>query len=227
VVITVSDNGSGITERDQQRLFEPFFSTKSVDQGTGLGLAMSYGIIQEHGGRIDVDSAPGRGTTIRVSLPRHNPASSGTIPCHLSQSGARPGTILLAAGNSVVRDTTRMILQQIGYTVLVAGNEYEAVDALATNQDISTLILDLEMSRLPDIDMFVQIQKLRPSLPIIIITDSVTRFEDSALHVFRQRIHILPKSFNAGDLVDALEASRSFRSADQPVNVPTDDTTSH
>jgi len=72
VVTEVIDDGAGISRSDVRKIFEPFFTTKPPGRGTGLGLSICHGIVADHGGRVDVDSAPGAGTTFRISLPRHN-----------------------------------------------------------------------------------------------------------------------------------------------------------
>ena len=75
LVVEVADNGEGIAPENVAKIYDPFFTTKGVGGGTGLGLAVTYGIVQEHSGHISVSSAPGQGTTFRISLPRENPRS--------------------------------------------------------------------------------------------------------------------------------------------------------
>jgi two-component system NtrC family sensor kinase len=93
VRLQVADHGTGIAEGDRQRIFDPFFSTKPEGQGTGLGLSVSYGIVQRHGGEIQVESQPGEGTTVTIDLPAAEPAAPGDglreVPAgYASDSGA-------------------------------------------------------------------------------------------------------------------------------------------
>src|SRR6185369_7532869 len=108
-------------------IFEPFFTTKEVGRGTGLGLSIVYGIVRRHGGAIHVTSEPGRGTTFRIHLPLLASSRSTSAP---ESEPAAPGgaeTILLAEDDPAVRRSTRLLLEQFGYTVLEASDGAEAV----------------------------------------------------------------------------------------------------
>jgi len=91
VVVEVRDTGDGIKREHIKRIYDPFFTTKGIGRGTGLGLSVSYGILQEHGGSIAVDSAPGQGTTFRVTLPVHHPAAPATATANTETQRTQRG----------------------------------------------------------------------------------------------------------------------------------------
>ena len=128
VLLAVSDNGCGMDKKTLDSLFEPFFTTKDTGKGTGLGLAMVYGIIKQNQGFINVYSEPGRGTTFNIYLPRY---LSGDPAVIINPSGeAAPGgneTILLVEDETAILELTRMMLERMGYGVLAASTPAEAV----------------------------------------------------------------------------------------------------
>jgi PAS domain S-box-containing protein len=128
VAIAVRDSGLGMDAETRARLFEPFFTTKEPGRGTGLGLAMVYGIVKESGGYIDVESQPGRGSTFTVYLPRVDEVvvvQEPRLPAGDLPRGSE--TVLLVEDEEAVRDLAREILQQAGYTVLGARHGGEAL----------------------------------------------------------------------------------------------------
>ena len=169
--LTVEDNGSGIHEDHLDNIFEPFFTTKEVGKGTGLGLAMVSGALQSHGGVVQVDSELGRGTRFHVYLPLldSKPASDYTIQ---DKTYAGHGeTILLADDEAIVRQTSKDILESLGYRVLEAGNGSEAIDVFSANRDeIALLILDVIMPKLGGVEAAGRIRELKPCVPVIFAT---------------------------------------------------------
>ncbi len=147
VMLTVSDNGIGMSEEIQVHIFEPFFTTKEVGKGTGLGLAAVFGIVKQNGGHISVYSEPGQGTTCRVYLPR---ATEGVTPSppagQVSELSQGTETILLVEDEVVVRELASRVLRQQGYTVLEAANGQEALHLAQTyHKDIHLLLTSLIM----------------------------------------------------------------------------------
>ncbi|MGE0123565.1 MAG: PAS domain S-box protein [Vicinamibacterales bacterium] len=171
VVLTVTDSGTGMTAEVRARIFEPFFSTKSQSGGTGLGLAVVYGIVEQHGGFVRVDSAAGQGTTFRI----HLPASDDTVPAAGPPAAAVPRggteTLLLADDTDAVRDVTRRILEGAGYRVLDAADGH---DALATFERdpaaVDLVMLDAVMPGLNGPEVFTRMRALRPDLPAIFLS---------------------------------------------------------
>ena len=133
ICITVSDTGVGMTEDVRQRVLEPFFTTKGHGLGTGLGLSMVHGFVEQSGGHIEIDSAEGSGTTITIHLPKINPASqTGKIDTvGLSPTG-KEKTVLLVEDDPDVRIVTAAQLKQLGYRVYAVANGMEAIDAITS-----------------------------------------------------------------------------------------------
>jgi two-component system cell cycle sensor histidine kinase/response regulator CckA len=127
VVLAVSDSGVGMDAETQRHLFEPFFTTKPVNLGTGLGLAMVYGLAKQHDGFLDVESAPGRGTTVRVLLPPSTDAPARRPPAHGAERLGGTETILLAEDEDSLRRAATRLLEKHGYRVLAAANGTEAL----------------------------------------------------------------------------------------------------
>jgi PAS domain S-box-containing protein len=145
VMLTIADTGAGMSEETQARIFEPFFTTKELGRGTGLGLASVYGIIKGHRGYIDVDSAPGRGTTFTICLPASERAVQESKK---SEFALRAGneTILLVDDEPVVSHVASQMLQRLGYSILVAGSDEEAIEIYGKNHDkIDLVLLDMIM----------------------------------------------------------------------------------
>ncbi|HTI71618.1 MAG TPA: ATP-binding protein, partial [Candidatus Limnocylindria bacterium] len=167
--LTVADTGTGIAEDDLPHIFEPFFTTKEVGQGSGLGLATVYGIIQQHRGWITVSTEAGRGTTFHVYLP----TTPDAVVEHPATTAASPKgggeTILVVEDEGAVRDLVREILIRQGYQVLVAENTPGALDVWhSNNKQIDLLLTDLVMpGQLSGRDLAVLLRAERPELRII------------------------------------------------------------
>jgi len=129
VTIAVQDNGEGFDDAVRERLFEPFFTTKAVGSGTGLGLAVVYGIVKEHGGWIEVESSPGDGSCFRVTLPA---AQAGSEPVTAERAQERTSTssarVLLVEDEQSVREGIETLLQMIGYEVIAVGRGEDALE---------------------------------------------------------------------------------------------------
>jgi len=145
-VLSVSDDGKGMTEETQKNVFEPFFTTKKFGEGTGLGLSTVYGIIKQNSGHINAYSELNQGTVIRVYFPRH--IRNEPLEYQEISQSAVPGNgekVLVVDDDSIMRDMTASMLEQLNYSVLTAGNHQEAVHLAETNRDIKLLITDVVM----------------------------------------------------------------------------------
>ncbi len=182
VLLRVSDTGTGMTPEVQARIFEPFFTTKEQGKGTGLGLAMVYGIVRQTGAAILVDSEPGQGTTFRILFPAvAAPASADTRAAPVPAALAGKETILLAEDEPGVRKYVREVLQIHGYQILEAVNGGDAVK-LATQYDgpIHLLLSDVVMPELGGLDLAERFAAIRPGTPVLLMsgyTDRVARRE--------------------------------------------------
>ncbi len=166
VVIQVRDTGRGMTEEVRQRCFEPFFTTKG-ERGTGLGLAIVYGIVQRHGGSIDVQSEPGKGTVFVIRLPI--PPSEGGEPLTRSAELTRPLRVLLAEDEPQVRDIEAEYLRGDGHFVETAANGREAMDRFAQwGYDI--VVVDRAMPEMNGDQLTAAIKQTSPKTPVIMIT---------------------------------------------------------
>jgi signal transduction histidine kinase/CheY-like chemotaxis protein len=152
-LVSITDTGDGIVPEVRDRIFEPFFTTKGVGRGSGLGLSVVYGILQSHGGVIDVDSTPGGGTEIRLFLPLlpHQPAAAehAMAPPAAAAPAPRPGgKILLVEDNDAVRLVTRYVLEHAGYGVIEAVDGDDAVAQFRAHRpELALVVSDLVMPK--------------------------------------------------------------------------------
>ena len=169
--ITVTDSGMGMDEKVRGRIFEPFFTTKESGKGTGLGLAMAYGIIKQHNGSVEVESEIGRGTTFRIYLPAIK-AETGEIPSpefSLIEGGTE--TILVAEDDETVRKLTCSMLQQVGYTVIQAADGEEAVNKFMANRDqVGMLLLDVIMPKKNGKEVYDKIRIFKPDVKVLFLS---------------------------------------------------------
>jgi len=178
-IISVADTGSGIDEAIRSRIFDPFFTTKEVGKGTGLGLSMAYGIIDQHGGRIDVDSEPGRGSTFHIYLP----VSDETLIEPETETQPEPEggteTILLAEDNDDMRSLLKIVLQRHGYRVIEAVNGKDVVDKFTRNgRKVDLLLLDVMMPERNGKEAYEEIRKLKRDVKVLFMSG----YSADALH---------------------------------------------
>lgn len=169
-VLTVADTGPGMDEATLARIFEPFFTTKA--QGTGLGLATVYGIVQQHNGFIDVASVPGQGTTFTIHLPLEAPQAK-TRETEGSASKPRGGTetVLIAEDEPMLRALMAESLGHLGYRIVVVGDGEEAVRRFEREPHaIDLVILDTVMPRLSGADAYTQMRSMKPDVKAIFIS---------------------------------------------------------
>lgn len=171
VRFAVEDTGIGMDAKTQERIFEPFFSTKAAAHGTGLGLATVYGIVRQHGGFLNVYSEVGRGSVFSVYLPAI--ARPAIVPRTEQPKQVRRGTetILVAEDHEGLRVTARASLEMLGYKPLMAADGEEAVRLFTENAArIDLVLLDVVMPRLSGPEAFRRITALRPDVPVIFST---------------------------------------------------------
>jgi PAS domain S-box-containing protein len=168
-VISVTDTGIGMDEKMKQKIFEPFFTTKEVGRGTGLGMAIVYGIVKQHKGYINLFSQVGKGTTFKIYLPVH----SGRVEEREKSIAAPPGmigteTILLAEDDATLRAFFRDILTQYGYTVVIAEDGEEAIRKFIERKDeIQVCVIDMIMPKKSGKDVYDEIQRIKSGTKVI------------------------------------------------------------
>lgn len=178
IILTVSDNGAGMDKDTLTNVFEPFYTTKSADKGTGLGLATVYGIVKQNNGFINVYSEPGEGTTIKVYLPQSSVTAETTSPVRQHDRLQGKGeTILLVDDEPALVAFGRKVLEKYGYKVLSAESPGEALDLMREyRQGIDLLITDVIMPQMHGRDLAEQLQQAVPELKTLYMsgyTDSV------------------------------------------------------
>jgi two-component system cell cycle sensor histidine kinase/response regulator CckA len=170
VTITVSDTGVGIDPSAQPRIFEPFFTTKHGG-GRGLGLSTVYGIVEQSGGRIGVESAPGQGATFSIYLPRYwgPEAAVGTTEQRMPQVGTE--TLLLVEDEAAVRSSVRRLLEWHGYTVLEARNGEDALRVYDAHEgEIDLVLTDVLMPEMGGHELVERLRERRPDLRVLFMS---------------------------------------------------------
>ncbi|RPI65950.1 MAG: response regulator, partial [Ignavibacteriales bacterium] len=166
VCFTVKDNGSGIDEENLQKIFDPYFSTKSKETGSGLGLYVAYGIIKSHNGHIEVTSKPHEGTQFDVYLPSYEPAK-------IEKTIASEKLILIADDEIMLRDLLAELLETNGFTVIKVISGTEALKVLTEEIKVDLIILDYNMPEMNGLDCVTEIRKFNKEVPIILSSGSL------------------------------------------------------
>lgn len=171
-LLTVTDSGIGMDEKTRERIFEPFFTTKELGRGTGLGLAMVYGIIKQHDGFINVYSEPGKGTTFKIYLPlikSEVEEKVSAMPAAYPEGGTE--IVLVAEDDRAVRKLTKDILERFGYKVIAAEDGEEAIKKFKENKkEIQLLLLDVIMPKKNGKEVYEEIRKINPGIKTIFLS---------------------------------------------------------
>ncbi|MEA1651062.1 response regulator [Nitrospirillum sp. BR 11164] len=206
VVVEVIDTGIGIPPENLQRIFEPFFSTKEVGSGTGLGLSTVYGIVRQTGGFVFVESKPGEGAKFSIHLPRLDEKAAQAAPAEEAKDKAAAdltgmGTVLLVEDEDAVRVFGARALRNKGYTVLEARSGEEALDLLQGERggDVDLIVTDVVMPQMDGPTMIEQVRRFRPDVKVIFISGYA---EDRFRHSLKDGavVDFLPKPFSLKQL---------------------------
>ena len=201
-LLAVSDNGVGMDEATQARLFEPFFTTKSTGMGTGLGLSTVFGIVKQSNGSVEVYSVPGRGTSVKVYLPRID--QPAIVESEVLRQTVPQGseTILVVEDDEMVRNLVRETLQREGYKVLDAAGPVEARRISERSRSpIHLLITDVVMPRTSGRDLAVDLSRRRPEMRVLYMSG----YTDGAIvnsGILQKEVSFLQKPFTPNTLAE-------------------------
>lgn len=200
VDLVVEDTGQGMPPEVLQRALEPFFTTKPPGKGTGLGLALVYGVMKAHGGRVEIRSIPGEGTGITLSFPELSQRTPSAQEGQIAQAGAaRRFRILLVDDDDLIRDTVPAMLEALGHEVVAMSGGRPALQRLKAGYEPDLVILDLSMPGMDGEETLEHLRQLQPDLPVLLATGY--RDERSG-RIFEQhsRVDLIMKPFTLMDL---------------------------
>jgi signal transduction histidine kinase/CheY-like chemotaxis protein len=203
VALDVIDSGCGMSQAIKAQVFEPFFTTKPTGSGSGLGLSMVYGFVRQSGGRVEIESAPGQGTTVRLHLPRATQqAVALPEPETTPDRGSADKLILVLEDEADVRQTVCEQLHQLGYLTLEAETGEQALDMLASSAEIDMLISDLMLpGGLSGAEVIHHARQHWPALPLLLISGQDLRPADNPA---LPEVELLHKPFTRAQLAQAL-----------------------
>jgi two-component system cell cycle sensor histidine kinase/response regulator CckA len=211
VCIEVSDTGTGMDESVRKRIFEPFFTTKDVGKGTGLGLSVVYGIVQNHGGFIDVESKPGTGTSLRLYLPASLSGLSHEQPSvdldtETTATSLGSATVLLVEDEQDMLNVLERILLQHGYKVLKATDGEKALEIYRCHyQAIDAVLLDIGLPKISGQDVLLEIKNENPDVKIIVASGYLE--PELKAQVDRAGVnHFLHKPYMLDEVVKAVQS---------------------
>jgi len=202
-MVAVTDTGSGMPAEVLERVFEPFYTTKPVGKGSGLGLSQVLGFAKQSGGGVHIETEPGKGTSVQVFLPRAKVSRTGAGPSHADDehlSVGRDGLVLLVDDDDIVRESTALMLGDLGFTVLQAGSGAAALEILEDGRPLDLMMVDYAMPGMNGAQLAKAAAAKRPALPILFVTGYVER--DALSEVDERRL--LTKPFGHKALVERL-----------------------
>jgi CheY-like chemotaxis protein len=204
VSLAVSDNGHGMDTDTQSKIFDPFFTTKEVRKGTGLGLAMVFGIVKTHGGHIECESEPGEGTTFKLYLPAAVVVSETAQDAKPEKLKGGTETILVVDDEIALRNFSQQLLKKFGYTVLCAEDGEDALHLFEQQRDrIDLVILDLIMPGMGGRRCLKKILEIDPRARVIIVSGYSTRGPGTQ-EVVEGAISFIKKPFAIPDMLKAI-----------------------
>jgi CheY-like chemotaxis protein len=204
--LDVSDTGTGMSPAVRARIFEPFFTTKQGNQGTGLGLAVVYGIVVAHKGFIDVDSTPGVGSTFRVLLPLAQAGSTVSVSAVSTEFPGGTESLLIVDDEESLRSLLASALSRQGYRTATAASGLEAIEAISDPaRSFDAVLLDLNMPGASGVDVMKIIRICRPELKVVVISGHLTAEARGDLEQLGQRV-FMQKPYKLDELGRQLRA---------------------
>lgn len=206
-IIRLTDTGTGMAEETVSRAFDPFYTTKEVGKGTGMGLSQVQGFIAQSGGEVTLTSQPGIGTTVEITLPMIEGTRSGE-PADAGELDDKPGmpsaTILVVEDEALVRKVAVAVLEDAGHIVCEAGDGAAALELLSARHDIELMMTDIAMPRMDGRELAERARKARPDLCILFTTGYDAQAGTDGAGV-------LQKPYLSDELLRAVENSLSSR----------------
>jgi CheY-like chemotaxis protein len=203
VVVAVTDTGAGMTKDVVEKAFQPFFTTKEVGQGTGLGLSMVYGFVRQSGGHAKIYSEVGHGTTVRIYLPPTDAAVAVEMPEERTAKASGSGSVLLVEDDDLVRESVESKLLRLGYTVTPVASAADALKTLEKNPYFDLVFTDVIMpGAMTGADLTRDVLRRWPSIKVL-MTSGYT--EASALGKVNMPpgVRLLSKPYSNADLAQA------------------------
>lgn len=218
--LSVADTGVGIDPATLEHIYEPFYTTKEAGKGTGLGLTTTYAMVHHCGGRLDVKSEVGKGTTFVIKLPQMDEdlgMNAGSEPAAAPERGSE--TILLVEDDEVVRQLITAQLKRQGYRALAAGSGEDALKLWHSEGPLGLLVSDVVMPGMSGPELALSLRKLQPELPILFISGYPGSF--LIRHGFDEAVHdVLNKPFTAKALAGKVRAILDAQAGDRPKGQP-------
>ncbi|MBK9795856.1 MAG: PAS domain S-box protein [Holophagaceae bacterium] len=201
IEVQVEDTGSGMSKEILDKAMDPFFTTKGQGKGTGLGLSIAHSTIKAHHGQMDISSAPGRGTQVRLRFPACPAESRAADPGKAAPQGTSADrlTVLLVDDDELIQSSMQAILELLGHAVATARSGEEALAALEAGLEPNVVILDLNMPGLGGAGTLPRLRALRPTLPVLLATG---RADQTALRLLEEHpfVTLLAKPFGLKEL---------------------------
>ena len=202
VYLRVDDDGIGMNAQTVAQMFDPFFTTKFV--GRGLGMAAVLGIVRGHSGAIEVDSTPGKGTSIRVFFPVQAVEKSRK-PSPAPARARGEGVVLVVDDEQAVRASTQLLLQELGFEAVLARDGVEALDILKDGRHhIDVVLLDATMPRMAGAETLQEIRKLAPRIPVVLASGYLTSGSESRSMYGTMADALLAKPYSVDELLESL-----------------------
>ncbi|MBI5497175.1 MAG: response regulator [Deltaproteobacteria bacterium] len=208
--LSVTDTGTGMDPGVREHLFEPFFTTKPPERGSGLGLAVVYGILQRHDATVYVETAPGAGTSFHVDFPLREAAAEAPQPREVTRTLVRGNeTVLVVEDDAAVRKLLHRLLEHQGYVALDAPDGQQALDLLARRPEVDLVITDIVMPTMDGPTLLLEVRRRAPRAALLAVTgytdgDAVSRLRD-------QDVHTLTKPLLAGPFLRSVRQAIDAR----------------
>jgi CheY-like chemotaxis protein len=205
VVVSVGDTGTGMTDEVRGQAFNPFFTTKEVGKGSGLGLSQVYGFTKQSGGHVTIDSAVGSGTTVRLYMPAiEAPAERHVVPAgERSATAASAATVLIVEDDEAVRETARQALASLGYSTPTAADAAGALAILRRGEPVDVLFSDIVMpGGMSGVELAREARRVRGDLKVLLTTGYAAAAESRADGGFA----VLGKPYRQSELAEHIAA---------------------